>query len=93
MESDRFTPKPGLLENSLFGQLLPFSILSYLDPQTNTQYQEYRPGTSALYVKDIKLADPDGPFILVYASPSFSDIEAGSMNAVLIYKVNHEYTQ
>ena len=44
-----------------------------------------------LYIKDIKLQDPDGPFNLVYASPSFSD-ESGRMITILIYQVNHDYS-
>ena len=93
MEADFFTPKPNLIENSFYGQLIPFSIISYYDPGTDRQFREYQPKTIALWAKDIKFEDPDGPFTLVYASPSFSEQDAGWFNSVLIYKVNHEYKQ
>ncbi len=91
MESDGFTPNENFQKNTLFGNLIPFSILYYIDPITMEMYSSYKQGLIAIYVKDIKFADPDGPFMLVYASPSFSEIEAGSMTAVLIYKINHDF--
>ena len=88
---DQVTPTDEFMYNTLFGDLIPFSILSYLDEDTMTQYDTYRPGLHALYVKDIKLQDPNGPFTLVYASPSFSETKAGILSTVLIYKVNHDF--
>ena len=93
MEQDAFTPTPGLIQNTFYGNLIPFSIISYYDPGTDRQFREYQPNTVALWAKDIKFEDPDGPFTLVYASPSFSEQDAGWFNSVLIYKVNHEYKQ
>ena len=90
-ESDGFTPNEYFQENTLFGNLVPFSILSYFDPETMEQYSSYRNGLTALYVKDIKFQDPDGPFMLVYASPSFSETDGGALQTVLIYKVNHDF--
>ena len=55
------------------------------------QYPSYRNGLTAMYVKDIKFQDPNGPFMLVYASPSFSETDAGVLQTVLIYKVNHDF--
>jgi len=91
MEDDWFTPKPWLIKGSFYGNLIPFSMISYYDPETGKQFAEYQPDTVALWAKDIKFEDPDGPFTLVYASPSFSEQDAGWFNSVLIYKVNHEY--
>jgi dolichyl-diphosphooligosaccharide--protein glycosyltransferase len=91
LESDGFTPNQHFQENTLLGNLIPFSILFYLDETTLEQYPSYRPGLTAVYVKDIKFQDPNGPFMLVYASPSFSETHAGTMNTVLIYKVNHDF--
>ena len=90
-ESDGFTPNENFQENTLFGNLTPFSIFSYLDPTTMEQHSSYRNGLTALYVKDIKFQDPDGPFMLVYASPSFSETDGNAFNTVLIYKVNHDF--
>ena len=93
MEQDAFTPTPDLIQNTFYGNLIPFSIVSYYDPGTERQFKEYQPNTVALWAKDIKFNDPYGPFTLVYASPSFSEQNAGWFHSVLIYKVNHEYTQ
>ena len=57
------------------------------------QYPSYRNGLTAMYVKDIKFQDPNGPFMLVYASPSFSEIDSGSFHTVLIYIVNHDFME
>ena len=91
IESDGFTPNQYFQENTLLGNLIPFSILSYIDPKTMEQYPSYRNGLTAMYVKDIKFQDPNGPFMLVYASPSFSEIDSGGFNTVLIYKINHDF--
>ena len=93
VESDGFTPNEYFRENTLFGNLIPFSVFSYLDPATMEQYPSYRNGLTAMYVKDIKFQDPNGPFMLVYASPSFSEIDSGSFHTVLIYKVNHDFME
>ena len=91
LESDGFTSNENFQENTLLGNLIPFSIFSYLDPTTMEQYSSYRNGLTAMYVKDIKFQDPNGPFMLVYASPRFSEIDSGGFNTVLIYKVNHDF--
>ena len=91
LESDGFTPNENFKENTLIGNLIPFSIISYLDPTTNTQYSSYRDGLTAMYVKDIKFQDPNGPFMLVYASPSFSETDYSVFHTILIYKVNHDF--
>ena len=91
LESDGFTPNQNFQEDTLLGNLIPFSINSYLDPTTMEQYPSYRDGLTAMYVKDIKFQDPNGPFMLVYASPSFSETDGGALQTVLIYKVNHDF--
>jgi dolichyl-diphosphooligosaccharide--protein glycosyltransferase len=91
VESDGFTPNQNFQQNTLFGNLIPYSIVSYFDPTTMEQHSSFRNGLTALYVKDIKFQDPDGPFMLVYASPSFSNNDQGVLQTVLIYKVNHDF--
>jgi len=93
LEEDAFTPKPSLIGGSFYGNLIPFSMVTYYELETGKQYQKYQPNSVALWAKNIKFDDPDGPFTLVYASPSFSEQGAGPFNSVLIYKVNHEYKQ
>jgi len=91
MESDGFTPNAYFLENTLLGNLIPFSILYYIDPDTMEKHFSYKDGLVAMYKKDIKFGDPNGPFMLVYASPSFSETDQGPMTAILVYKINHDF--
>jgi dolichyl-diphosphooligosaccharide--protein glycosyltransferase len=88
---DGSIPNKNLLSNTLIGNLLPFSIITYLDPNTMEQYSDYRRGLIPIYVQNIKFHDLDGPFTLAYASPNFSEQGAGLLHSVLIYKVNHEF--
>ena len=90
--SDGITPSQKF-DNTLLGKLIPFTVVVYIDIDTLEYYNTYKPGLTTLYVKDIKFTDPDGPFVLEYASPSFYDEGDGSMLAVLIYKINHNFIQ
>ena len=90
--SDGITPSQKF-DNTLLGKLIPFTVVVYIDIDTLEYYNTYKPGLTTLYVKDIKFTDPDGPFVLEYASPSFYDEGDGSMLAVLIYKINHNFMQ
>jgi|TARA_B100001750_G_scaffold163978_1_gene132657 dolichyl-diphosphooligosaccharide--protein glycosyltransferase len=91
--TDGITPTQEFVDNTLFGKLIPFTIVTYVDIDTMNYYENYRHGLTPLYIKDITLTDPDGPFTLEYASPSFHEQGDGSMLAVLIYKINHNYSQ
>ena len=73
--------------------MIPFTIATYVDIDTQQYYESYGDGLTPLYIKDIKFTDPDGPFTLAYASPSFHETGNGSMLAVLIYKINHNFMQ
>ena len=78
---------------TLFGKLIPFTLVAYVDPD-NTEIQSitYEPGYVAIYVKDIKFPkNGDGPFELVYASPSFQKDVSGPLTGPLVYKINKEY--
>jgi len=78
---------------TLLGKLIPFTPLVYVDP-TNTEIQSETPkrGYTAIYVKDIKFpSNGDGPFQLVYVSPSFERTTEGVITGALIYKINKEY--
>ena len=79
-------------ENTLLGQLFPFTPIAYVDFQTNQQYPFYQPGLEPIYVKDVKYPnDENGPFQLVYSSPSFTNNKAGPMISIFIYEINTEY--
>ena len=78
---------------TLLGKLIPFTPLVYVDPNnTENQSETFKPGYTAIYVRDIKFpSDGDGPFQLVYVSPSFERSDEGVMTGALIYKINKEY--
>ena len=78
---------------TLLGKLIPFTPLVYVDPNnTEIQSETFKPGYTAIYVRDIKFpSDGDGPFQLVYVSPSFESNNDGPITGALIYKINNEY--
>ena len=79
---------------TLLGKLIPFTPLVYVDPNnTENQSDTFKRGLTAIYVRDIKFpSDGDGPFQLVYISPSFERDEGDSaLTGALIYKINKEY--
>ena len=75
------------------GKLIPFSPVIYVDPTNyDIQSETYKRGYIAIYVEDIKFPlGGDGPFELVYASPSYHRDDGGVMYGPLIYKINKEY--
>ena len=92
IESDNITPTKFFMENSTLGQLIPFSIIKYVEANTGRTFDQYYDGLIPVYVYDLKFLDPENdPYILVYASPSFYNNESGIMSAVLIYKINEDY--
>jgi dolichyl-diphosphooligosaccharide--protein glycosyltransferase len=79
---------------TLLGKLIPFTTLMYVDPNnTANQSDTFKRGYTAIYVRDIKFpSDGDGPFQLVYVSPSFErDVGDTALTGALIYKINKEY--
>ncbi len=52
----------------------------------------FKSGYVAVYVRDVKFpTNNEGPFELVYMSPSLDRTNAGNINGVIIYKVNQGY--
>ena len=78
---------------TLLGKLMPFTPVLYVDPEhTDRQSDTFKAGYVAIYVKDVKFPpDGQGPFQLVYTSPSFERDETGPLTGALIYKINKEY--
>jgi len=77
---------------TLLGQMIPFTPLAYVNFQTDQQSATYRSGFTAVYSKDIKFpADENGPLKLVYSSPSFDVEKGGQVIGVFIYEVNKDY--
>ena len=92
IQDDNITPTSYFMENSTFGQLMPYSILKYVEPNTGRTFDEYQRGLIPVYVNDMKFKNPEtDPFILVYASPSYFAQQPGTMNVILIYKINPDY--
>jgi dolichyl-diphosphooligosaccharide--protein glycosyltransferase len=90
--ADSYTDK--FWNETLLGKLIPFTPLVYVDPNnTEMQSDTFKSGYIPIYVRDIKFpTDGDGPFQLVYVSPSFEADEGNSVLAgALIYKINKEY--
>jgi dolichyl-diphosphooligosaccharide--protein glycosyltransferase len=80
-------------DETLLGKLIPFTHVLYVDPDNpEIQSETYKRGYTSIYVKDIKFpSDGDGPFQLVYVSPSFEMDAPGPLTGPLIYKINKEY--
>jgi len=80
-------------DETLLGKLIPFTHVLYVDlDNPEIQSETYKPGYTSIYVKNIKFPmNEDGPFQLVYVSPSFEMDAPGPLTGPLIYKVNKEY--
>ena len=92
IHDDNITPTQYFMENSTLGLMTPFSIIKYVEPNTGRTFDQYQRGFIPVYVNDLKFNDPDNdPFILVYASPSYYSQQPGTMNTILIYKINPDY--
>ena len=80
-------------DETLIGKLIPFTAILYVDPNdTERQSETFKPGYTAIYIKDIKFpADGQGAFQLVYMPPSFERDGEGALTGPLIYKINKDY--
>jgi len=88
---DRVSGTDLFWENTLFGKMIPFSVLSYANTRTGALSENYQPGFSEVFIKDIKFPeDSDGPLRLVYSSPSF-DRGDTIMIGVFIYEINQDF--
>ncbi len=93
LHSDGISATDSFHNETLLGQMTPFSLLVYVNPADfNQQSDTYLPGMTGLYSQDIKYpADGDGPLRLVYASPSFVSEKSGPMHGIFIYEINKDY--
>ena len=78
---------------TLLGKLIPFTPVLYVDPNDpERQSDTYMPGYIGIYVVDVEFTPSgQGPFQLVYTSPSFHDNNTGPQTGPIIYKINKEY--
>jgi len=92
LHSDGISGTDYFWNETLLGQMIPFTTIVYANLQTNQQSPVYQPGFTPVYVKDIKFPiDGDGPLRLVYSSPSFDIEKGGQMIGVFIYEINKDY--
>ena len=70
---------------TLLAKLIPFTPVVYVDPNNSElQSHTYKPGYTAVYLKDIKFpSDEQGPFQLVYIPPSFETNDVGPLTCLL----------
>jgi dolichyl-diphosphooligosaccharide--protein glycosyltransferase len=91
--SDGISGTENFWNNTLLGQMFPFTIIGYVDIQNpNMQSEVYIPGFTPIYVKDIKYqSDGNGPLRLVYSSPGYENEKIGPMIGVFVYEINKDY--
>lgn len=77
---------------TLLGKMIPFTTLAYHNFQTEQQSKTFVPGSTAIYVPEIKYpSDGDGPLKFVYASPSVTEAKHGPMIGIFVYEINKNY--
>ena len=92
LQDDSFTPTSYFWQNTLLGQMFPFTPVTYYDPNTHTESPTYTTGYTGIYSKTIKYPENgNGPLRLVYTSSSLNRTDSGVFSGVLIYQVNPDY--
>lgn len=92
LQDDSFTPTNYFWQNTLLGQMFPFTPITYYDPNTHNESPTYTSGYTAIYSKTIKYpTNGTGPLRLVYSSSSLDRKDSGVFSGVLIYQVNPDY--
>ncbi len=93
LHSDGASGTDHFWNETLLGQMFPFSLLGYVNPNNlNDQSASYVSGMIGIYEKDVKYPlDGNGPLRLVYASSSYTEEKTGPMLGVFVYEVNKDY--
>lgn len=92
LQSDGSSGTDYFWNNTMLGKMIPFTLVGYVNFETNQQSLSYQPGFTAIYEKNIKFSpDDNGPLKLVYASPSFDTPRAGALTGVFVYEINKDY--
>ena len=91
LQSDGITTKDNFWNETLLGNLIPFSTLLYYNDVTSAQLNYWEPGFVPIEIKDIKYDSNTDPLKLVYASPNFYDDESEFLSTVLVYEINKNY--
>ena len=89
---DGQTPKPNFYQNTLLGQLTPFTPVVYYNPETNENSNYYKDGFIEISVKNMKYVSDNNPLKLVYSSQSYENDSYEDQFFVLVYEVNKNYS-
>ena len=91
LHSDGISGTDYFWNETLLGKMTPFTPIIYVD-QYNQQSTSYQTGFTPVYTKNIKFPiNEDGPFRLVYSSPSFDVEKGGKLIGVFVYEINKDY--
>ena len=88
--SDQLSGTDLFWNETFLGKIIPFELIGYVNFNTQQLSSEYVPGWTPVYEKKVKFSS-DGPFELVYSSPSYQASNSESMIGVFIYKINSDY--
>jgi len=92
LHGDLMSGTPYFWNETLLGNLFPYTVVTYYNQQNMLQFDSHVQGTIPIYAKDIKFQHGnEGPFELVYASPSYLSDTASVSLGVLIYELNKDY--
>ena len=89
--SDYLSGNDYFWNETLLGNMIPFTPIGYYNFQNNQDSQNYRDGYVQMVGKNIKFYADEHPLKLVYASPSFVDEQQGVMTGVFVYEINKNY--
>ena len=91
VESDAVTPTDYFWNETMLGNMIPYTVYTYYNDSIKKEATSYIPGFITISTKEIKYTDDTDPVKLVYSSSSFNDDDRGSMTNVLVYEVNKNY--
>ena len=92
LQNDGISGTDHFWQNTLFGKMIPYSPIGYIDSSSSLFSETYQPGSVGIYTKDIKFpSDGNGPLRLAYSSTSFEDENIGPILGIFIYEINKDY--
>lgn len=92
LQNDGISGTDHFWQNTLFGKMIPYSPIGYIDSGSSLFSETYQPGSVGIYTKDIKFpSDGNGPLRLAYSSTSFEDENIGPILGIFIYEINKDY--
>ncbi len=92
IELDGVTPTDYFWNETMLGNMIPYTPLAYYNYDYTKQAESYMPGFIPISTQGIKYADDTDPVKLVYSSSSFNDDDRVSLTSVLVYQVNKNYS-